>query len=226
LAYLNHLTSPFNTSVAFISCHINSASGSLLRQETHAVSKFSSEKRKSSFIAGRAAAHAALKRTGFDETYPLLNGSDGEVIWPEGICGSISHSGDYAAAAVSKTGLIKGIGLDLESVARIRPMKIFNRILHKNEEHWVYDSSTDDTEKFIKGLRIFSAKEACYKAFYSATKTKLRFQDVYFTPSEESILCGVLERDTPQFERNYSFTCTSLLQNGYITSGITLFSDT
>src|SRR5580698_7096299 len=66
-------------------------------------------KRRRELAFGRACARRAL---GLDVAIPV--GQGGAPIWPVGYAGSITHTDDYAAAAVVREGLI---GIDVESLA-------------------------------------------------------------------------------------------------------------
>ncbi len=190
------------------------------KEEIELISQSTSEKRRKELALGRITARHALKKFGYLQQTPLLKGSEGEVLWPEGIVGSISHSGKYALAAVSSQDNFKGIGLDIESITNKRPLKIFNRILNKEEFQWIYSDETVEDEKFIFALKIFSAKEACYKAFYSASNTKLTFHDVSFHPAEDSKLKGTLLKAIPHFHKGYRFNVNSTIQNEFVVSGV------
>src|SRR5207244_6786257 len=63
---------------------------------------------------GRAAAREALARLGHVGDEPIGRGAGGEPLWPEGIVGAISHSGELAVAVVGRRTDFAGIGIDLE----------------------------------------------------------------------------------------------------------------
>ena len=56
-------------------------------------------KRRREFTETRLLAHEALRRIGYDG--PILKGSDGELLWPSGIVGSLSHCPSLCVAAVA-----------------------------------------------------------------------------------------------------------------------------
>jgi len=70
-------------------------------------------KRRREFAAGRNCARRALAFLGVQDC-ALPMGNDREVLWPEGIVGSISHCDDLCAVAVARRDFAAGIGLDVE----------------------------------------------------------------------------------------------------------------
>ena len=66
------------------------------------------------FLAGRKAAAVALQRLG-KSTFVSRN-ERGLPIWPNNTLGSISHTSDFAWAAVGENRHADGIGIDCEKV--------------------------------------------------------------------------------------------------------------
>lgn len=69
--------------------------------------------RRREFLAGRAAAHAALAAIGRDEG-PVGMGPRRQPRWPAGVVGSIAHAGAWAGAVVAGSQHLGGLGLDIE----------------------------------------------------------------------------------------------------------------
>lgn len=234
-------SSPFPSSIAFaISCQkdfLNTESlisSSILSEiELKHTEQASSQKRKIEFALGRHAAKKALLL--FSEEFDSNNnfsaisiprGLHREPLWPNNITGSISHAGDFAVAAVGSNTLFAGIGVDIESTTKNRNIKTFERVLHEEERICLYNKKTSESEKIQNALCIFSAKEACYKAFYSAMKVKLGFQDVSFQHIDEKTLLGTLQRTISNeeilLEKGFTFNASLSILNAYIISGICL----
>jgi enterobactin synthetase component D len=112
------------------------------------------------FLRGRLCAKKALDELLGANSHLVGRGEKKEPIWPVGVLGSISHTGDEVCAVVGRRGLYSGIGIDLECVNR-SIQKIGMDILTESDvgrpESWT-------EEEFL--LFIFSAKESLYKAVF------------------------------------------------------------
>jgi 4'-phosphopantetheinyl transferase EntD len=117
--------------------------------------------RRRGFRLGRLAASRALSGLGVDPE-PVLRGEGREPLWPTGIVGSISHTGEYGVAAVALSETSGGIGIDLENRAETRAVE--SQILARAELGFL--EGLDDPTRSDRVLEIFSAKETIYKAFY------------------------------------------------------------
>ncbi len=115
--------------------------------------------RKSEFAAGRRAARRAIAALGLPLT-AIPMGPARAPVWPEGLVGSISHAGGLCLAVVARTRDVTSIGVDIEAD---RPMTsdLISEICHPTELAGVQPEARADIAK-----RIFSAKEAAYKAHY------------------------------------------------------------
>jgi 4'-phosphopantetheinyl transferase EntD len=72
-------------------------------------------KRQAEFIAGRLCARSILDMYGHGQ-HVVSVGSHREPLWPTGFIGSITHSGQYAAAIACPDVNIAGIGIDIETI--------------------------------------------------------------------------------------------------------------
>lgn len=119
----------------------------------------SSLKRKREFQAGRCAAESALKHLGAGGvTVGVL--PSGAPQWPQGVTGSISHSGSWALAVAGFKKNLPLVGLDLQSlIPSARSLQVLERITNPQERGLL--SPLDET---TRGTWVFSAKEACFKA--------------------------------------------------------------
>jgi 4'-phosphopantetheinyl transferase EntD len=105
-------------------------------------------KRRREFAFGRACARAAL---GANISIPV--GQGGAPIWPAGVSGSITHTYDYAAAAIVRAG---HIGIDVESLARMAEIEnLAERVALPSE-------------RAVPVGIVFSAKESVYKCLYQS----------------------------------------------------------
>ena len=168
--------SPFPNFISFY-CGRNPATQEfkLLPAEKAIVESFRSEKRRTEFTQGRIYAHKALSRFGLESDPILRNPETREPLWPDSVCGSISHSEGFAAVAVGLKKEITGIGIDLENLSRSIDFNISRQICVDSELKWL-ESLTN--KQALHALRIiFSAKESIFKCIYPCTKTYLSFKD-------------------------------------------------
>lgn len=150
-------------SVSFYSCTEVQSMNVLYTEEKALVMKqgFS---RLTDFCKGRYCAHQALEKIGY-HAFPILRDEYGAPIWPEGITGSISHSGDAAAAVVVRKTNIQGIGLDLQK-REIFPSAVLSVLFHDDEVASFLNIPSDLADLYA--YAIFSAKESAIKCFYAA----------------------------------------------------------
>lgn len=117
-------------------------------------------KRQREFAAGRAAARAAMASLGA-ASGPVPVEPSRAPAWPDGIRGSISHTDDLCAAAVTNAAL--HIGLDIEKDTDLKP-QLLSTICSAAECARI---AGPDQLRLAK--LIFSAKEAAYKAQFPIT---------------------------------------------------------
>jgi 4'-phosphopantetheinyl transferase EntD len=161
----------FDRIVCFYS-HIGDFTELLTSAEAGAVSAAVS-KRKREYSTGRWLARRALSCLG-QEVEHLLSGVAREPLWPEGICGSITHTDSLAAVAVANCVDILGIGIDMERVGAV-DQKLLPKLLTRVERANL--NGIDPT-------LIFSAKEACYKLLYPIVGEYVDFKAVEVSVNE------------------------------------------
>ena len=145
----------------------------LTLNEKQATNQFS-EKRLKDFSTGRYCARQALAAIGH-ENAEILVGNDKQPIWPNGYVGSISHSSKLVGAVVGKVSQVKSIGLDIETIGKIKPDMW--RILYTDAEAEFLTTFTGEELAYCTTL-LFSFKESFYKLQFPLTKTFLNFTDV------------------------------------------------
>jgi 4'-phosphopantetheinyl transferase EntD len=121
------------------------------------------EKRRRDFALGRFCAHAALTQLGRPHDV-VGSGRDGAPLWPEGLCGSITHTTGYAASLVAGRECFAGVGVDAEHVGGVTE-KLWPRLFNESERAML----TGRADRAIAATVLFSAKEACFKAQGSAS---------------------------------------------------------
>lgn len=135
----------------------------------HAVAK-----RRNEFAAGRRAAHAALERLNVPPA-PLLTKPDRSAAWPDGIVGSISHTGSLAISVAAPQGALLSVGVDLEGESALD--RDLLAMVCVPEELTVLDVWSAAIAHDA-GKLVFSAKEAFYKAYHAITGVFLDYRDV------------------------------------------------
>lgn len=142
-------------------------------------------KRRREFAAGRHLARRALARLGepgeFDDVV-LLNGADRAPRWPEGVVGSITHTGagdqGYCAVVLGRDSQLAAVGIDAEEAKPLEP-ELWSFVLTPDER-----AALEREPEATRGLLakvVFSAKECFYKAQYPLTGQFLGFQQVRIT---------------------------------------------
>src|SRR5207249_3754140 len=89
-----------------------------------------------SFALGRAAARDALVDLGLVEL-GIGRGGGGEPVWPEGIAGAITHSGDLAIAVVGHDTDFAGLGIDVEQQSPGLSARAARLVCTPTESAWV-----------------------------------------------------------------------------------------
>lgn len=131
------------------------------------------KRRRMEFAAGRSAAHAVLKKLDFPLS-AILMGKDRAPIWPTGVVGSLSHTPDACLSVAARPHHIQAIGIDIENLAPLESS--LHPYIATPEEFACIDSPPR-----LAALRIFSMKEAAYKAQYPLSQTFFDFNALEVT---------------------------------------------
>ena len=120
------------------------------------------------FTGGRVAARAALARIGLPPV-AIPVGDDRAPAWPEGVVGSISHGGGVCVAVVGRAAAWRGLGVDLEPDAPLPPDLVAEIAVEAEL------AALAPMGQGHAATRVFSAKEAAYKAQYPETRAVFGF---------------------------------------------------
>ena len=140
--------------------------GAVIVGEENALAEQMGSARKIDFASGRHCAHLAQQQLGLPPQ-PILS-NRGAPVWPDGQCGSISHSKDWALAAVSTT--LRSIGVDVEAKGRVTE-KFFRRLFRPQEVESFTKLPTPSPSV------AFAAKEAGFKAAFPIAGAYIGFQE-------------------------------------------------
>jgi 4'-phosphopantetheinyl transferase EntD len=117
------------------------------------------------YTLGRHCARTALRNIGHAAVAVPRN-ADRSPAWPAGIIGSISHSGDIAAAVVGHATDFAGLGLDIESP---EPLSTdLAAMICRDDE-----GRSGDNAKLLFGI-----KEAIYKCIYPTVGIYVDFKEM------------------------------------------------
>ena len=162
---------------------------SFLSEEELLVMQGLGESARVDFVRGRYCAKRALEKLGFSAAQiSLLRLPDGQVSWPEGIVGSISHAPGLAGAVVAKKIDCQSIGLDIELANRVQK-SIWNRLFTAKEREFLDSFPANQQQE--KATEIFSLKEAFYKFQWPITKTFLGMRDVEWNEDHFVVFRGI-----------------------------------
>jgi len=131
--------------------------------------------RRREFLAGRycvARAMELLDPTGSHP--PVGRQSDGNPEWPDGVTGSVTHTGTFAWAAVAFASDARGIGIDSERLRRFDDPARLARHIMRPDEAAVGGPELDDR---LRLPLVFSAKEAIFKCLYPLVGRRFYFED-------------------------------------------------
>lgn len=170
--------------------HKDDPQPALFASEAPAVARASASRR-AEFTAGRAAARAALATLGLpDQAIPWA--PDRAPVWPAGYCGSITHTGPLCLAVAAKLRDAASVGVDLELWGPM-PGDTAAAVATPAE----CATLPDPPERAAR--RIFSAKEAAYKAQYRLSGTLFGFDTLCFTDDVSEGTKLHFTRDVPPF---------------------------
>ena len=145
-----------------------------LHAEERAFARGLTDARRASWIGGRVALRGALEAAGLPAGAPILATADGAPQLPSGSLGSISHKTGLAVAiAAAAVDPAFTLGIDLELVRPLRA-DLSGRILTDGERAAL---PSPGPARDAHLLRVFSAKEAIFKALSPRVGRFIGFQE-------------------------------------------------
>ena len=140
--------------------------------------RYATQKRQREFLAGRWCAEEALQCLGAGSIHVAM-AEDRTPIWPDGVVGSITHTGDFAAAAVAWAADIAGVGIDSEEIIDPAAARDIADICMVDEAMLFEPARGRSFCEFC--TLVFSAKEAVFKCLFPLARKFLEFSDVRIT---------------------------------------------
>jgi 4'-phosphopantetheinyl transferase EntD len=159
----------------------------LLTESEAQVISHCAPKRIGDFAAGRLCARVAMAEFGVLD-YSLLPGADRQPLWPEGLCGSITHTEGYSAAVVTRRLSFRALGVDCERIAAVHA-ELWPRILGEAERSCL--RQLPQPLQATAAALMFAAKEAFYKCQYPLTAEWLEFEDIHIESADWARTSGV-----------------------------------
>lgn len=140
-----------------------------------------SAKKAMSWARRRAAVRKALSGIGLEDPPELQRGAAGEPIWPEGVCGSITHCDGWSVVVATQTSCPMSLGIDMEDADRISDLEITPVVCRSSECDWIFA----DDNPHARLCMIFSAKEALYKSLYPWHRRYIDFTEAELSWCED-----------------------------------------
>lgn len=171
--------------------------------------------RQREFLAGRAAARQAQEALGL-VARPVPLGTDRAPIWPEGLCGSISHTAGACLAVVCDDPSVSTVGLDMEEAEPL-PDDVLETVLNHDERRWI----ARQPEPHLLARAIFSAKECAYKAQYPLSRQLFGFEVMAVALGPDTFEAR-FTRAIPPFDAGHVLHGRLSIGDGLILTGITI----
>ncbi|MCK6873060.1 enterobactin synthase subunit EntD [Enterobacter roggenkampii] len=174
----------------------------------HAELANAGRKRKAEHLAGRIAAAHALP----DHTVPGI-GPSGEPLWPEGVSGSITHSGTQAmAVAVRYPDAL--VGIDCEAILPDREAReIQDGIINAQEAMCLTRSGSP----FALALTLaFSAKESLFKALFPTARRYMGFDFSRVTALNQKTIALTLSHPAGRYQQGKCYSLAWQQVNGEV----------
>jgi enterobactin synthetase component D len=141
-------------------------------------------KRQTEFLAGRLCARQAIRQLDGRRYVPPI-GDDRAPVWPNDVCGSITHSSGWAAAIVASKQHWRGLGMDVEQVmSSERAVRLAGEILTADELQRMAAGPEHHVAQCI--TLTFSLKESLFKALYPLVLKRFYFEDAEVLEWSES----------------------------------------
>ena len=132
-------------------------------------------KRRVEYCAGRFCAQQALRVCSAADAQTVIGtGAHGEPLWPAGIVGAITHTHEFAAAAVALKRDARAIGFDAERVTQLSA-DVLDYIAVPAEIAAL--SLTSNMDADVVASVVFSAKESLFKCLYPEVQRYFDFRD-------------------------------------------------
>ncbi|OTA21888.1 putative non-ribosomal peptide synthetase [Xenorhabdus beddingii] len=135
-------------------------------------------KRRAEYLAARYCTQHVLNHLGYPG-FQVTNAQDRSPIWPDNICGSISHSTHCAIAFAASCDQYRMIGVDIEQEIKSETIEsIAGSIINDHEAALLTECALPFEQAFTLA---FSLKESLFKALYPHVKCFFDFHAAEIT---------------------------------------------
>lgn len=161
------------TNVYLSCCEVGEGLDELYPLERELVSA-SAPLRRRTFASGRYCARAALVEAGLPPVQ-LLRADDGAVLWPDGVIGSVSHTNEWAVAAVAVPDMSEALslGVDLERI-QVLEAGVLKLVATSAERAELAEAGSEEWH----ATALFSLKESLYKCLRPVCGRFIEFAEV------------------------------------------------
>ena len=153
--------------------------------------------RQADFVAGRVAAREAMRKLDM----PILSvgvTEQREPVWPSGVVGSITHTGNFVCATVARTIDYHGIGIDAEFIIDAEKLAGVSKLVVNSAEKSLFRTFSFSNAEIT--TLFFSAKESMYKCLHPLTSRFMDFKDLEIVGIDRTgQRLEVRVMDTPDF---------------------------
>ncbi|MEP7050771.1 MAG: 4'-phosphopantetheinyl transferase superfamily protein [Pseudomonadota bacterium] len=179
-------------------------------------------KRRIEYAAGRFCAQQALRACSPEDASSVIGiGSHGEPLWPAGIVGAITHTREFAAAAVALKRDARAIGFDAERLTQLSADVLEYIAVPAEIPALAFTSGmTADAVASV----VFSAKEALFKCLYPEVQRYFDFRDALIEAldSNGTFTARLLVGLTPHLPQGSRFEGRFALADGRVYTAIVL----
>ncbi len=151
---------------------------SLLNPAEKRAVRSASPRRQAEFATGRWCAGKALQTLGVPAV-SIPAGTGGEPVWPDGICGSISHTAGAYCAVAAFSDKYQSLGIDIESRKKKITPGALELIANTDELRWLARAGKKRRER---EQLLFCAKESAFKTLYPITQKRFSFTALSLLP--------------------------------------------
>ena len=194
-------------------------------EETHITKAV--EKRKREFRAGRHCAHAAINallNSNANDQIPIKVAASRKPCWPDGIVGSISHSGSHCSAIAANSTKYLSLGHDVEKAKELES-NVHKMICTTTELAFIAKHSASGLPLTTI---IFSAKESIHKTYSPINGHMLDFLDaeIEIDLENQRFKANIINPEPHPKVEIPCLTGSFAISGGYIYTGIYILAPT
>jgi enterobactin synthetase component D len=180
-------------------------------------------KRRAEFLAGRWCAREAIRAHGLPVPVAIPIGAHREPMWPEALCGAITHAHGWAAAAVARRRDFMGIGLDCEVTMSAHTAANVRESIVLPGELAVARGATPNDQVAL--TLVFSAKETLFKCLYPLVARFFDYLDARIVELDAAAARFTIRLEVPlgeAFPAGATFAGQFFLAAGRVYTGLAL----